>query len=215
MLLPAVLGPPWMWLLGGWAGAVGTWTGFVTVALVLTCAWTDLAWRRIPNWATYPGALWGLGLNLAGTLLHVPPWAAGEEHANTLGNVGLLWSLAGFCVCFFLMLLIYRLARGGAGDVKLAAVLGALLGLDRGLYALALTYLVAAVTLLVWVIWTVGPWVLVTALARAVGSVVLPAYIGPPRAEQLQILSSPVPLGLFFAIGALATLLGVENLWLV
>jgi prepilin peptidase CpaA len=215
LLLPAVLGPPWVWLLGGWsvAPAVGTWTGCVTVALVLTCACTDWRWHKIPNWATYPGALWAFGLNLVGTLANAPPIDDPSE-PSVLGHVGLLRCLLGFAVCFFLMLLIYRLAGGGAGDVKLAAVLGALFGLERGLYALALTYVAAALTMLVWVIWTVGPLVLVVGLARAVGSVLLPRYIGPPNAAQQRLLGSPVPLGVFFAIGAIATLWGVDRLWL-
>jgi Flp pilus assembly protein protease CpaA len=215
LVLPVVLGPPWVWLLGGWswAPAVGTWTGCVTVALVATCACTDLTWHKIFNWATYPAALWAVGLNLVGTLTHANR-IDGPDEPSVLGHVGLLPCLLGFGVCFFLMLLIYRLARGGAGDVKLAAVLGTLFGLERGLYALALTYLVAAVTLLIWVIWTVGPLVLVVGLTRAVGCVLLPRYIGPPNAAQLKLLASPVPLGVFFAVGAIATLLGVERLWL-
>jgi prepilin peptidase CpaA len=215
LVLPALLGPPWVWLIGGltWAPALGTWTGLVVVALVVTCAFTDVAWRRIPNWATYPGALWALGLNLTGTLIGAHPMD-GQDEPSSLGHVGLVRSVVGLSVCFFIMLLIYRLARGGAGDVKLAAVLGGLFGLERGLYCLAVTYIVAAVTLLVWVIWTVGPIVLIGGMARAIGSVLLPARVGPPTAAQLKILASPVPLGLFFAIGALATLLGVEQIWL-
>jgi prepilin peptidase CpaA len=201
-------------ILGGWSvfPALGTWTGCVLVVLVATCAFTDLSWRKIPNWATYPGALWALGLNLCGTLVHANP--VDVEDPSVLGHVGLVRSVAGFSVCFFLMLLIYRLARGGAGDVKLAAVLGALLGVERGLYALAVTYLVAATVILVWVIWTVGPWVLVTGLVRLVGFSLFPGRVAPPSSAQRKVLASPVPLGLFFAIGGLAALLGIERLWL-
>jgi prepilin peptidase CpaA len=217
LVLPAVLGPPWAWLLGGWTAAwaplLGTWIGFITLALVVTCAYTDLSWRKIFNWATYPALLWAFGLNLAGTLFHLPE-IADPDGPGFVGHVGLVGCLGGFAVCFFLMMLVYRLAKGGAGDVKLAAVLGALLGVERGLYALALTYIVAGVVLTLWLIWTVGPLAIVVGLLRKVGSFLLPAYIAGPDPERFRMLASPVPLGLFFAIGTVATLLGVERLWL-
>jgi hypothetical protein len=73
---------------------------------------------------------------------------------------------------------------------------------------------VAGVVLTIYLIWTVGPLVIVVGLLRKVGSILLPAYVAPPNTEQFRVLASPVPLGLFFAVGTVATLLGVERLWL-
>lgn len=79
--------------------------------LALGCMVTDALWRRIPNALTLPAA--GAGLVIA---LVSGGWES------------LLWSGAGMLVGFGLLLLPYALGAMGAGDVKLLAALGALLG---------------------------------------------------------------------------------------
>ena len=67
-----------------------------------------------------------------------------------LGGVGIGQSLAGAGLCFLITLAGYHMSGRGAGDVKLAAVLGALLGIEYGVFAVAYSYIVAAVAIIVW-----------------------------------------------------------------
>jgi len=116
-------------------------------------------------------------------------------------------------VCFTVMFFIYRLAGGGAGDVKLATALGALLGIEDGIGALICAYLFAAVTMLCWAIWTVGPLHLAASLGRRIGSFLLPFWVAPPNAEQEQLLHRKVPLSLFFALGTVLIWTGWPQTW--
>ena len=79
--------------------------------LVSICLVTDLRWRRIPNVLTLPAL--GLGLILG--------FALG-------GWKGLTSSAIGMGIGFGLMIVPYLAGGMGAGDVKLMAALGALLG---------------------------------------------------------------------------------------
>ena len=81
------------------------------VLLSVIAAYTDLRWRRIPNWITVPGCLLGLGLNVA--------------HS---GWVGLKVSLVGAGLGLLLLFPFVILRSLGAGDWKLAGAVGAFLG---------------------------------------------------------------------------------------
>lgn len=81
------------------------------LALVGVAAATDLRARRIPNWLTLTVALAGLAQSLT-------PWAV-TPIINSIYGL-----LAGFAVTF----LLYSVGGRGAGDVKLAAGVGAWLG---------------------------------------------------------------------------------------
>lgn len=215
LLAPAVLGPVWVLTVGRLLpGRVpGTLAGFVAVALLLTCSATDLRWHKIPNWATYPAFLWALLLNGLALLTAGPPAENGEASAGWLGAVGLGRSLAGAAVCFTIMFFIYRLAGGGAGDVKLATALGALMGVEDGVSILICTYLLAAVAMLSWAIWTVGPLHLAASLGRRIGAFLLPLWVAPPSAEQEKLLHRKVPLALFFTLGAALVWTGWPQSW--
>ncbi len=80
--------------------------------VVSICMVTDLWRRRIPNVLTLPAAAIGLILGLAFG-----------------GWKGLLLSTGGLVVGFALMILPYYVGGMGAGDVKLMAAVGALMGL--------------------------------------------------------------------------------------
>jgi len=80
-------------------------------AVAVTAAISDVRERRIPNWLTYPTMLAGLALQAA-----VHGW-----HGVLLGLGGAL--------LFGGLFLIFHLVRAmGAGDVKLAAALGCIIG---------------------------------------------------------------------------------------
>jgi len=79
--------------------------------VLVLCAYWDLKYRRIPNWATLPGVAVGLGLSLV------------------LGGwFGLKSSGLGLVVGFGALLVLFVLGWMGGGDVKLMAAVGALKG---------------------------------------------------------------------------------------
>ena len=81
------------------------------VALVLVAAAYDFRFRKIPNWLNLSGVIVGLGLN---TFLFA-------QH-------GCLAALLGALLAFALYLPLYLLRAMGAGDVKLMAAVGAVVG---------------------------------------------------------------------------------------
>jgi len=82
------------------------------LAVVLGAAVYDVRYRRIPNWLSLSGVLFGLALN---TFLYQ-------------GWPGLRLSLMGLGMGFGVYFLLYALRAMGAGDVKLMAAVGALVG---------------------------------------------------------------------------------------
>lgn len=105
-------------------------------AAMVVCSVTDVASRRIPNAVTYPLAAAALVLNFGAGL-------GDARVSRVLGAIGPAASAAGLAACFALMLANHLFAGHGAGDVKLAAGMGACLGLESGLLALAYAYVVA------------------------------------------------------------------------
>lgn len=108
----------------------------VLTSMLITAIYTDLRWSRIPNWLTFSAMSIGI-------VVHT--WAGGLQ--------GALSSLAGLAVGMGLFVLPYACRVIGAGDVKLMAAIGSMLGpsgalsvavlsvLAGGLYALgAMSY---------------------------------------------------------------------------
>ena len=106
------------------------------MTLLITAIYTDLQWSRIPNWLTFSAT--GIGVL-------VQAWIGGLH--------GALTSLVGLGVGLGLFLLPYVCRAIAAGDVKLMAAIGSIIGatgalsvallsvLAGGLYALgAMTY---------------------------------------------------------------------------
>ena len=81
------------------------------VLVSLVAAYTDLRWRRIPNWLTVPGFFLGLTLNVA--------------HG---GWPGLKTSLLGAVLGLLLLFPFVVLRSLGAGDWKLSGAVGSFLG---------------------------------------------------------------------------------------
>ena len=99
----------------------------LTVVLV-TAMCTDLRWSRIPNWLTFPA----MGFALL-------------AHAWVGGSQGALFSLAGLGAGLGLFLILYVTGSSGAGDVKLMAAVGALIGPYGALLSAMLAILVGGV----------------------------------------------------------------------
>jgi prepilin peptidase CpaA len=80
--------------------------------LVLIAAAFDLRFRRIPNWLTATGLALGLAIN-------------GFERGPAQG---LLFSFEGLALGLAVYMLLYALRAMGAGDAKLMAAVGSLVG---------------------------------------------------------------------------------------
>ncbi len=81
------------------------------IAVVILAAISDLIRARIPNWITVPGVVLGLGL-----------------HAYYGGLAGAASSAAGMALGFGFFMVLHLAGGMGAGDVKLAGAVGALVG---------------------------------------------------------------------------------------
>jgi len=86
----------------------------VLFTLLVAAAVSDVRHQRIPNWLTLSGLAFGLLYSA-----FVPFW----------GHHGFLWALAGAGIGFGVLFPMWLLQLTGAGDVKLMAMTGALLGL--------------------------------------------------------------------------------------
>ena len=88
------------------------------LAMLLVAAIYDVRFRRIPNWITVTGAAMGLVLN---AFLFGPP-------GSWFSLAGVWFSLRGLGLGFGVYFLLYVIRAMGAGDVKLMAAVGAMVG---------------------------------------------------------------------------------------
>ena len=128
----------------------------VLIVVVLTAAFFDLRYRRVPNWLTIGALGAGIGSNLA------------------LGHTAGLWiSLKGLGLALLIYLPLYLLRAVGGGDLKLMAAIGAIVGPTNWIGIWLITALLGGVAALVLVIvkrrlgvTLVNVWAILTSLAR-------------------------------------------------
>lgn len=111
------------------------------LAFLVVATVTDVRSHRIYNWTTYPGMIVGL---LAVTWGNDDHWLGFQE------------SLGGFLACGFLMLFCLVLFDIGGGDVKLIAMMGAFLGVQKGIEAVLWTFVLGGMMGTVVLIWQFG-----------------------------------------------------------
>lgn len=111
-------------------------TDVLAFLLLGLCAYWDIRYRKIPNWATLPGIVLGLGMN---TMQH--------------GWGGMKTSGLGLLVGFGALLVLFVLSWMGGGDVKLMAAVGALKGYPFVLSALFYSLIVGVVIGVIMLIW--------------------------------------------------------------
>ena len=164
----------------------------VLVLLVLVAAVYDARYRRIPNWLVLSGLVLGLGFN---TLLF--EWR------------GLRYSLLGLGLGLLIYFPLYLLRGMGAGDVKLMAAIGSIVGAANwfGIFIVTalLGGLLAVIVLLARGQLSNSLWNVGFLLQRV-------STFQPPYArEELDISSSKsikLPHGLVIACGSLLFILG-------
>jgi prepilin peptidase CpaA len=108
--------------------------GFDAAAVAVTAAVVDVREHRIPNWLTYPAIL--LGILLRGSLL---------------GWQGLCSAVAGCLLAGGIVFVFYLVRAMGAGDVKLLAAIGSLLGPHLAVVVLVATAIAGGILALIYV----------------------------------------------------------------
>ncbi len=161
----------------------------VLLAVLIAAAVYDIRYRRIPNWLTLSGVLLGFAINFG----IGPP------------EGGVVFALEGFALAFGLYMFLYVLRAMGAGDVKLMAAVGALVGWERWFGIFLVTAIVGGVMALA----------LVAARGRLqrtffnVGFILSeirhgrPAYVGKEELDVRSGKSVGLPHGAVIAIGTI------------
>jgi prepilin peptidase CpaA len=106
-----------------------------TVVVLVVATVTDLRSRRIPNWLVFP--FLAAGIVASGWLL---------------GWQGLGRSLMGMGLGLLLFGVLFFMGGMGAGDVKLAAAIGAWIGPTQLFFALVVTAIAGGIMALVWAV---------------------------------------------------------------
>jgi hypothetical protein len=81
------------------------------------------------------------------------------------------------------------------------------LGVHYGVYAVFYSYIVAAIAIIAWSVWTQGPLKLLIAALRTFGALLGPLWPFPPKDGDHTLLMQPIPLGPYFFIGTLLVVL--------
>ncbi|MCL5743868.1 MAG: prepilin peptidase [Acidobacteria bacterium] len=166
-------------------------------ARVLAAGIYDIRYRRIPNWLVLTGLLAGLALN-----------------GFLFGWGGLRMSLVGFAVAFAVYFPLWILRGMGAGDVKLMAAVGALVGWHAWLVIFILTGLLGGVIAIVLMLakgrvrktlWNTGYIVYEMAHFRS-------PHFRDPELDIKDPRAVTLPHGAVIALGCLA-FLGAAAVW--
>jgi prepilin peptidase CpaA len=164
------------------------------IGLVLTAAFTDATRHRIYNWTTYPGFVAGLALALIGFVWRKFSPESAAQWQPFFGWLPLTDSLLGFVACGALMAVCFVLFGAGGGDVKLLAMIGSLVGLEKGLEVILWTFVFAGCVGAAILIWRIGA----LKLAQRAGQVLLSvATLGTALrvpTEEKRVLALPVVL---------------------
>ena len=111
---------------------------FLEIVLIVLCmvtSYTDIHYRKIPNWAVS---------------IALPCGVAGNMY--WYGTSGLWRSLTGFSCAFVIYLLLYLLRGRGAGDLKLMAAIGAITGFPGWLYLWIVTSVLGGFIVIVYLL---------------------------------------------------------------
>lgn len=180
-------------------------TTFLLVGLLAIASVTDIRGHKIYNWNTYPGILAAWSLSALGAALGTTATVSSDT-LERLGWIGLGDSFLGFLICGFVLLVCFVFFRVGGGDVKLMAMIGAFLGVERGVEAMLWTFVLGGCLALIILIWRVGPQQLVTRVLRQILWTIRLRWWCPLSAQEREQLQPP----LFLAPNALLATLIVQ-----
>ena len=170
-------------------------TATLLIGLLAVAAATDVSRHKIYNWTTYPGILVAWAWNAAGDLSAAasPPSGPALEQ---LGWITLWQSFLGFLLCGVVLLICYVVFAGGisGGDVKMIAMMGALLGPERGIVAMLWTFVLGFCLAICVLIWRVGPLSLVGRLLRMAFGMLRLGIMPPLTPEERAQLKPPLSL---------------------
>jgi prepilin peptidase CpaA len=113
------------------------------LALVVGAAIYDFRYRRIPNWLTVSGVVAGLILN---SFLYQ------GTSSSPFGFNGLFFALKGLGLAFLVYVFLYALRAMGAGDVKLMAAVGAIVGWENWFGIFIVTAILGGIVSLILVV---------------------------------------------------------------
>lgn len=171
--------------------------GLLAVATV-----TDFHAFKIPNAITYPTIVAALLLAFAADGIPLV-W---RHPAEWLSPLTLRGSALGLAAGFGVMAIVFAFVGRGAGDVKLAAAVGALVGPAEVLQVIVVAHLLAGLFSLGWIVVVTGPLKLLSYFALWIGSVFWLHRVDAPVWPGPDLASKPVPMAGFFAAGTFLTL---------
>ena len=164
----------------------------VLIALVLGAAVYDIRYRRIPNWLTVMGVAVGLLLK---SFLY-PGWP------------GLRLGLLGLAVAFGVYFVLYALRAMGAGDVKLMAAIGAMVGWQNwfGIFIITAIFGGAAALVLVLMRGRLKRTLFNVSFILSEMKSGRPAYLGKDELDVRNPKALGLPHGAVIAVGTLVFL---------
>jgi prepilin peptidase CpaA len=177
------------------------------VILVVIAAVTDAAQHRIYNWTTYPGIIGGVVLaGIAAALeWRAPETAAQWRQLISFASLG--ESLQGLAVCGIAMVLCFVFFPMGGGDVKLLAMIGAILGLEKGLEVLLWTFIFGGCLGLTIIVWRLGPLYLFKLVGYLFRRMLPLGAVTDPPPEEKKVLGWPLYLGPCSALAVMVALI--------
>jgi prepilin peptidase CpaA len=167
---------------------VAIWSTVALVVVACVACVTDIRQRRIPNQLTFPAIAFGL-----------------VSHLATGGWGGVLFAATGALLAPALLSLLHGAKGPGAGDLKMAAVLGANLGPLLGGLSILLSAVAGGLLAGLWALglWLEDFWPPARRLfSRGHGAPPLTGEAGAGRS----IAQTIIPYGLALSAGALLTL---------
>lgn len=157
------------------------------ITILTVCVITDLKSRKIYNKVIFPGLL-----------------IAFASHMLLGGFQDLLSSLIGFVVGFVVLFIPYLMGGIGAGDVKLLALIGALMGSSFVLYTSIYMALAGGFIALVLLVKEKKIWTFLKSLPYILCGSRFGVKISVT--EEGSLLSSTIPYGVAIAVGAILAL---------
>ena len=170
---------------------LGTLGIVVLFGLLSIATFFDLQAYRIPNWLT----IGSFSIAVVGSLIV-------DLHAGLdAGLPASVAALSGGASCFFVMFIAFLASGCGAGDVKLAAAIGSLVGMQMGIQILCTTFIFAACIVISSIVIRVGAVGFLAFLMRSLLCFLVPFLFARPVPAQSVFWKERWPMAPFFVGG--------------